>query len=107
MKLITAIVRPQRNAAVVSALSDAGYNAYSKWSVFGRGRQKGIKVGEVVYEEMPKAMLYIAVEDDEKDEVVDIIIQAAKCGEHGSRGDGRIFVTDILESYTISEEVHD
>ena len=107
MKLVTAIVRPQRNAAVVEALSEAGYNAYSKWSIFGRGRQKGIKVGDVVYEEMPKAMLYVVVEDNEKDEVVDIILRTAKCGERGNRGDGRIFVNSIEECYTISEDSHD
>ncbi|MFI3172966.1 MAG: P-II family nitrogen regulator [Eubacteriales bacterium] len=107
MKLITAIVRPQKVQAVTEALSDAGYNAYSKWSIFGRGRQKGIKVGEVVYEEMPKAMLYIAVEPKEKDEVIDIIIEAAKCGPNGSRGDGKIFVTDIDECYTISEQAYE
>nr|WP_302596842.1 P-II family nitrogen regulator [uncultured Cellulosilyticum sp.] len=104
MKLVTAIVRPEKAGLVIEALSDAGYNAFSKWSVSGRGKQKGIQVGEVFYEEMPKKMLYVAVEDDEKDEVVDIIIHSAKSGEKGSSGDGRIFVADIEEAYTISEQ---
>lgn len=106
MVLITAIVRPSKASDVISALSDAGYNAFSKWSVFGRGRQKGIQVGEVFYDEMSKAMLYIAVEDKEKDEVIDIIIENAKCGDGGSAGDGKIFVSPITESYTISEQSH-
>ncbi len=104
MKLVTAVVRPQKINEVTEALSEAGYKAFSKWSILGRGRQKGIKVGDVIHEEMPKCMLYIVVEPKEKDEVVDIIIQAAKCGEHGNKGDGKIFVTDIDECYTISEQ---
>lgn len=104
MKLVTAVVRPQQVNKVTDALSDAGFNAYSKWSVSGRGKQKGIKVGDVVYEELPKAMLYIVVENNEKDEVVDIIINSAKVGENGSRGDGKVFVTNIEEEYSISTQ---
>ena len=40
MKLVTAIVRPEKAGLVIEALSDAGYNAFSKWSVSGRGKQK-------------------------------------------------------------------
>lgn len=104
MKLVTAIVRPERTGVIVSALAEAGYNAYTKWPVSGRGKQKGIQVGEVFYEEMPKNMLYIIVEKKEKDEVIDIIIEHAKSGTHGCSGDGRIFVTDVEEEYTISEQ---
>ena len=42
--------------------------------------------------------------DKEKDEVVDIIINSAKSGPTGHYGDGKIFVSDISEAYTISEE---
>ena len=49
-------------------------------------------------------MLYITVGDKEKDEVVDIIINSAKSGPTGHYGDGKIFVSDISEAYTISEE---
>lgn len=104
MKLVTAVVRPQQVSKVTEALSDAGFNAYSKWAVYGRGKQKGIKVGDVIYEELPKAMLYLVVENNEKDEVVEIIIQSAKVGENGSRGDGKVFVTNLEEEYSISEQ---
>lgn len=107
MKLVSAIIRPEKASVVVEKLSEAGYNAFSKWAILGRGKQKGIQVGDVFYEEMPKNMLYLVVEEDEKDEVVDIIIHTAKSGEHGSSGDGRIFVTDIEETYTISEQLRD
>lgn len=104
MKLVTAVIRPQQVYKVTEALSQAGFNAYSKWSVLGRGKQKGIKVGEVVYEELPKEMLYVVVSPKEKDEVVDIIIKSARMTENGSPGDGRIFVTNIEEEYSISEQ---
>ena len=107
MKLVSAIIRPEKASFVVNQLSEAGYNAFSKWSISGRGKQKGIQVGDVFYEEMPKNMLYLVVEENEKDEVVDIIIHSAKSGERGSSGDGRIFVTDIEETYTISEQLRD
>lgn len=103
MKLVTAVIRPQQVYKVTEALSKAGFNAFSKWNVLGRGKQKGIKVGEVVYEELPKEMIYVVVDDSEKDEVVDIIINIAKTGEDGSPGDGKIFVSDIQEEYTIGE----
>lgn len=105
MKLVTAIIRPQQVYKVTEALSEAGFNAFSKWNVLGRGKQKGIKVGEIVYEELPKEYLYIVVDNNEKDEVVDIIINTAKTGETGSPGDGKIFVTNIEEEYTIGEQI--
>ena len=42
-----------------------------------------------------------------KDEVVDIIINSAKSGQYGHYGDGKIFVSDISEAYTISEETRE
>lgn len=104
MKLVTAVIRPQMVYTVTEALAQAGFNAFSKWSVLGRGRQKGIKVGEVTYEELPKTMLYLVVENKEKDEVVDIILRTAKVGETGNPGDGKVFVTTIEEEYSISEQ---
>lgn len=107
MKLVTAIVRPEKVTEVIKALEEEGYYAFSKWSVSGRGKEKGIQVGDVLYQEMAKNMLYIAVDEKEKDEVVDIIVNSAKSGSHGSYGDGKIFVSDIGEVYTISEETRE
>lgn len=107
MQLVSAIIRPEKVGDVVKALEEAGYLGFSKWSVSGRGKQKGIQVGEVFYEEMPKVMLYSVVEDEAKDEVVDIIIENAKSGENGNSGDGRIFVNPMAEAYTISSQEKD
>ena len=107
MKLITAIVRPEKVMNVIKALEENGYYAFSKWAVSGRGRERGIQVGDVLYQEMAKSMIYITVEDKEKDEVVDIIINSAKSGDYGHYGDGKIFVSDVMEAYTISEETRE
>lgn len=107
MKLITAVIRQQVVQDVQSALADAGHVGMTRWDVIGRGRQQGIRVGETVYEELPKTMLYVVVEDEHKDDVVDLIIGAARSGETGSPGDGRVFVTTIDESYTISSQSKD
>ena len=89
MKLITAIVRPEKVMDVIKALEQEGYFAFSKWAISGRGKEKGIQVGDVLYQEMAKNMLYITVGDKEKDEVVDIIINSAKSGQYGHYGDGK------------------
>jgi nitrogen regulatory protein PII 1 len=80
----------------------AGFPAVTKMDVFGRGKQKGVKVGEVFYDEIPKEMLLIVVEDVDKEDVVKIILKYARTGENGHFGDGRIFVSPVEEAYTIS-----
>ena len=67
----------------------------------GRGKQKGITVGEVHYEEIPKEMLVIVCNDEDKEDIVKIIIRMAKTGE-GNYGDGRIFISPVESAYTIS-----
>ncbi|ADG12712.1 P-II family nitrogen regulator [Methanocaldococcus infernus] len=98
MKLIKAIIRPEKVDDVVDALEKAGYPSFTKINVVGRGKQGGIKVGEIFYDELPKVMLLIGVNDDELDEVVEIIKNNAYTGNFG---DGKIFIQPIEEAYTI------
>ena len=104
MLAITAVIRPEKVMDVQDALYSRGYWGMTKLNVSGRGKERGIKVGEVLYQEMTKVMLYMVVEDDEKDEVVSIIMQASMTGEKGNPGDGKIFVSPVYESYTISTQ---
>lgn len=101
MKMIRAIVRPEKSSIVLSELSDAGYPAVTKMDVVGRGKQRGVKVGDVRYDEIPKELLIMVVEDQFADEVVSIISKNAKTGE-GKYGDGKIFVTEVETAYTVS-----
>lgn len=102
MKMIRAIIRPEKTTEVMKELSDAGYPAVTKIDVVGRGKQRGVKVGDLYYDEIPKEILMIVVKDDiAKDEAVSIIKRAAKTG-NGTFGDGKIFITEVEEAYTIS-----
>jgi len=73
MKLLKAIFRPEREDEVIRALERAGFYAMTKLDVLGRGRQKGIQVGEVTYDELAKLMLMIVVEDRDCDRAVEAI----------------------------------
>ena len=65
MKLIRAIVRPDREGEVTRALEEAGIMALTKSDVLGRGRQGGVQVGATVYDEIPKVQFIIAVPDEQ------------------------------------------
>ncbi|MBN1953296.1 MAG: P-II family nitrogen regulator [Bacteroidales bacterium] len=102
MQLIRAIVRPEKSAKVMKALFEAGYVAVTKIPVVGRGKQRGIKVGDITYDELQKDMLMIVVKDEDKDFAVNTILESARTGEKGAFGDGKIFVSPVEEAYTVS-----
>ena len=96
--MVRAIVRPEKENDVVLALEAKGFPALTKANVFGRGRQKGLSVGAVHYDELPKVMLLIVIPDQDVETVLQVIQDTARIGYEG---DGRIFVSPVLESYTI------
>ncbi len=102
MYLLRAIVRPEKSPVVMKALFDAGFPAVTKMSVFGRGKQRGLKVGNVTYDELPKDLLLITIPEKDKDFVIETIIGSARSTEAGQFGDGKIFVTPVVETITIS-----
>lgn len=101
MLLVRAIIRPEKTGVVMSELVAAGFPAVTKMDVYGRGKQKGITVGEVHYDEIPKEMLLVVCNDEDKDDLVKVILRTAKTGE-GTFGDGRIFISPVDDAYTIS-----
>ena len=102
MYLLRAIVRPEKSPIVMNVLLNAGFPAVTKLSVFGRGKQRGLKVGNVTYDELPKDLLMIVIPEKDKDFVIETIIESARSGDKGQFGDGKIFVTPVTETYTIS-----
>ena len=100
MIMIRAIVRPEKVDEVMSALMYAGFPAVTKMDVFGRGKQRGVKVGETTYDELPKELLITVVKEDDKDFVIETIIKSAKTG-NGNFGDGKVFVSDISQAIRI------
>jgi nitrogen regulatory protein PII 1 len=105
LTMIRAIVRPEKADKVLAALMEAGFPAVTKYSVAGRGKQRGIKIGEITYDEIPKVMLMSVINASDKDFVIDTIMETARSSGKGAFGDGKIFVTEVEESYTISSGV--
>ena len=103
--MIRAIIRPEKADVVLAALMDAGFPAVTKYSVAGRGKQRGIKIGEVTYDEIPKTMLMSVIKEEDKDFVINTIINTARSGAKGAFGDGKIFISDVECAHTISSGV--
>lgn len=98
MKLLRAIIRPDREERVVTALEAAGIVSLTKMDVLGRGQQRGIQVGATVYDELPKVQLMIVVEDAKIEAALAAIEAGAKTGQHG---DGKVFISSVEAAYTI------
>lgn len=74
-------------------------------SVAGRGKQRGIKIGDITYDQIPKEMLITVIDEKDKDFVLKTIMKTAKSGIDGAFGDGKIFISPVEEIYTISSGV--
>lgn len=98
MKMIRAIVRPEASDEVADTLSEAGYTSLTKINVFGRGRQKGIMVGTIRYDELAKVLLLIVVNDENVEDVIGLIHSKTHTGNFG---DGKIFVTSVDAAFTV------
>ena len=96
--MIKAIIRQEKEADVLHQLELEGIYGMTKLDVLGRGKQRGIQVGSMLYEELSKLMLMIVVPDAECQKAVDAISKAAFTGNYG---DGKIFVMPMEETYTI------
>ena len=98
MKMIRAVVRPEREWTVASALAKNGFRAMTKWDVVGRGKQQGIQVGGQIYDELAKTMVLVVVDDHQVESAVETIREAASTG---FPGDGKVFVTPVEAAYTV------
>jgi nitrogen regulatory protein PII len=108
MKLVKCVVRPNVIDEVREALERASIAGMTITEVRGHGRQKGHKAiyrgREYDVSLLPKTMLEMAVPDDLVDEVIGVVMKAARTGDIG---DGRIWVLDIDESYNIRTGARD
>ncbi|MFI5303446.1 MAG: P-II family nitrogen regulator [Nitrospiria bacterium] len=98
MKMIKAIIRPEKEADVLRQLEIEGIYGMTKVDVVGRGKQRGIQVGNTLYEEISKLMLIVVVPNEECQKAVNSISKAAFTGNYG---DGKIFISPVEEVYTI------
>ncbi len=97
MKLVTAIIKPFKLDDAREALSEIGVQGLTVTEVKGFGRQKGhtelYRGAEYVVDFLPKSKLEVAVADDKVEEVIEAIAKAANTGKIG---DGKIFVTELV-----------
>ena len=102
MKLITAVVKPFRLDDVRNALAEVGVQGMTVTEVKGFGRQRGhtelYRGAEYVVDFLPKVKVEVAVTDELVERVIEAITGAAKTGKVG---DGKIFVTELVQVYRI------
>jgi nitrogen regulatory protein P-II 1 len=102
MKLIKAIIKPERFEFVKKALEDKGFNGMTITEVKGRGEQKGITLeyrgGLMTVDMLPKIQLEIVVRDSELDLLISTIMESARTGKIG---DGKIFIIPVDKSIRI------
>lgn len=98
MRLVKAVIRPEKIYEVMGALEKEGFKGITVMDVVGRGKEGGIQVGEKTYDELAKTLIMVAVEDEHSQKVVEIITKHANTGMFG---DGKIFICQLEEVWTI------
>ncbi|HTO05879.1 MAG TPA: P-II family nitrogen regulator [Myxococcota bacterium] len=102
MKMIKAVIKPFKLDEVRDALTAAGVEGMTVSEVRGFGRQKGhtelYRGAEYVVDMLPKIEVEVVVSDGRADAVVEAIRKAANTGRIG---DGKIFVTPVLDAIRI------
>ena len=99
MKLIIAIIQPNRLEAVKAALTEVEVFRLTVMDVQGFGRQKGqtevYRGHEFSVNLLRKVRLEIGVNDDFVEPTIAAIIKGGRSGERGEIGDGKIFVLPL------------
>ncbi len=102
MKMIKAVVRPNKVDDVKDALARNGISGMTVTEVRGHGRQRGhsavYRGSEYEISLLPKMEIDVVVEDDLVDDAIEAIMQAARTGEIG---DGRVFVIPVEQGRII------
>ncbi len=101
MKKIEAIIRKSKYEDVKEALHEAGIDFFSYWDVRGVGKARQSRVYRgVAYDTstIERTKMSIIVRDKNLNKTIDAIMKSAHTGEVG---DGKIFVSDIIDSYRI------
>ena len=96
MKMVQAVIRPEKMDSVMKNLEERGFIAITISDVKGRGEQKGITLEyrgrKMEVDLLPKVKLDVVVRDEDVEGVTGIIKSAAKTGKVG---DGKIFILPV------------
>ncbi len=102
MKLLKAIIRPNKLEEVKDALAQLNISGMTVSEVRGHGRQKGHKAiyrgAEYSVTLLPKIMIDMVIPDELVEDTIRVIISTARTGEIG---DGRVFVLPVEQAYNI------
>lgn len=102
MKKIEAIIRPEQIEDVKEDLKPLNIKGISISQIMGSGCQRGyteyVRGTEVDYNFLPKIKMELVVMDEQVEEVIKRIVETAKTG---NIGDGKIFITDVLDAVRI------
>ena len=102
MKLITSIIRPHCLQDVKEALAEIGIAGLTVTDVRGAGRQKGqverYRGSEYSIDLLAKCKIEVAVGDEQCEEAIQAVREAARTGEIG---DGKIFILPLEDSMRI------
>jgi nitrogen regulatory protein P-II 2 len=105
MKLIVAIIRPDKLDDVQKALAERDVYLMTVTEVRGCGRQKGYtevyRGQELKIKLLPKLKLEIAVNEPFVEATVEAIVAAGRTGDTGNVGDGKIFVLPLEDCVRI------
>ncbi len=105
MKLIIAVIQPNRLEAVKAALAEVEVFRLTVMDVQGFGRQRGqtevYRGHEFTVNLLRKVQLMIAVNEEFLEPTIDAIIQGGRTGEKGEIGDGKIFVLPLEDCIRI------
>ncbi|MCE9546926.1 MAG: P-II family nitrogen regulator [Planctomycetia bacterium] len=105
MKLIVAIIQPNRLEAIKAALTEVEVFRLTVMDVQGFGRQKGhtelYRGHEFSVNLLRKVRLEIGVNDDFVEPTIAAIIKGGRTGERGEIGDGKIFVLPMEDCIRI------
>ncbi|SHI15315.1 nitrogen regulatory protein P-II family [Sporobacter termitidis DSM 10068] len=102
MKKIDAFIRPEKLEEIKGVLDKLQLNGLSISQVMGFGKQKGwkeyVRGTEIDYNFLPKVKLEIVTADEE---VEGVIAKISEIAYTGSVGDGKIFISDIIDAVRI------
>ena len=105
MKLIIAIIQPNKLEEVKAALTEVDVVRLTVMDCQGFGRQKGqtevYRGREFTVNLLRKVQLQIAVNEEFVEPTVNAILSAGRTGEKGTIGDGKIFVLPMEDCIRI------
>ncbi|MFC9239413.1 P-II family nitrogen regulator [Streptomyces decoyicus] len=102
MKLITAVIKPHRLDEVKDALQAFGVHGLTLTEASGYGRQRGhtevYRGAEYTVDLVPKIRIEVLVEDADAEQLMDVVVKAARTGKIG---DGKVWSVPVDDAVRV------